>query len=323
MFVTNRVVADQLHARPESFGQRGPPVPIVLRHPVFDRDDRVLVAPGGEHLGPVLRRQAESFAFEPVEPVPMELAGRAIERDGDLRACGVARRVDRLQNQLDRRFVTRDAGGKATLVADGCAHAVRVDQLLQCMKHFGAVADCVGKTRSADRHDHELLQVEAVVGMRAAVDDVHHRHRHRHRTAAAEVAVQRQTGLLGGRFRHRHRHRKQRIGAEPRLVLGAVEFDQRAVEEGLLVRLETHHRLGDLGVDVLDRLQHTLAEVASPVAVTQLNRLARSGRGARRHRGAAHDAGLEQHVAFDGRVAARIEDLAADQVNDGTHVLLF
>jgi hypothetical protein len=29
---------------------------------------------------------------------------------------------------------------------------------------------------------------------------------------------------------------------------------------------------------------------------------------------------LQQHVAFDGGVAAAVEDLAADDVNDGTHV---
>ena len=40
--------------------------------------------------------------------------------------------------------------------------------------------------------DHELLDVEVVVGVRAAVDDVHQRHRQRDRADAAEVAVQRQ-----------------------------------------------------------------------------------------------------------------------------------
>ena len=30
--------------------------------------------------------------------------------------------------------------------------------------------------RRADRHDHEFLEVDAAVGVRAAVEDVHHRH---------------------------------------------------------------------------------------------------------------------------------------------------
>ena len=38
----------------------------------------------------------------------------------------------------------------------------------------------------ADRHDHELLEVDAAVGVRAAVQDVHHRHRQAQRAVAAE-----------------------------------------------------------------------------------------------------------------------------------------
>src|SRR6185295_20404015 len=83
--------------------------------------------------------------------------------------------------------------------------------------------------------------------------------------------------------------------------------------------VQAEHGLGDLGVDVLHRLQHALAEVAALVAVAQLDRLARAGGRARRHGGAAHGAGFEQHVAFDGGVAAAVEDFSPDDVNDGTH----
>ena len=54
---------------------------------------------------------------------------------------------------------------------------------------------CAAHPRScsaADRHDHELLEVDAVVGVRAAVQDVHHRHGQHVRAVAAEVAVERQ-----------------------------------------------------------------------------------------------------------------------------------
>jgi enolase len=37
--------------------------------------------------------------------------------------------------------------------------------------------------------------------------------------------------------------------------------------------------------------------------------------------GAAHGARLQQHVALDGRVAAAVEDLPADDIDDGTHGL--
>ena len=106
------------------------------------------------------------------------------------------------------------------------------------MEHLGAAAQRLAERRRADRHDHELLQVEVVVGVRAAVDHVHQRHRQLHRARAAEVAVQRQRRFLGRGLGHRHRHREHRVGAQARLVLGAVEVDQRLVDERLLGRVE-------------------------------------------------------------------------------------
>jgi hypothetical protein len=87
----------------------------------------------------------------------------------------------------------------------------------------------------------------------------------------------------------------------------------------LLGDVEAEDRLGDLGVDVLDRLLHALAEEALLVAIAQLHRLARAGRRPRGHRGAPHGAGLDQHVGLDGGIAARIQDLAGDDFNDGGH----
>ena len=37
------------------------------------------------------------------------------------------------------------------------------------------------KRGGADRHDHEFLEVDRIVGMGAAVEDVHHRHRQQSR----------------------------------------------------------------------------------------------------------------------------------------------
>ena len=71
-----------------------------------------------------------------------------------------------------------DVGREAAFVADRGAHALVVDDLLQRVEDLGAVAHRLAEARRADRDDHQLLQVEVVVGVRAAVDDVHHRHRH-------------------------------------------------------------------------------------------------------------------------------------------------
>ena len=64
--------------------------------------------------------------------------------------------------------------------------------------------------------------------------------------------------------------------------------------------------------------QDALAAEAGLVAVAQLDRLVGAGRGARRHRRAADRAVGQDDVDLDGRVAARVEDLAGvDDVDRG------
>ena len=58
------------------------------------------------------------------------------------------------------------------------------------------------------------------------------------------------------------------------------------------------------------------------VAVAQLDRLVRAGRGARRHRRAAHAAVLQRDVDLDRRIAAAVEDLAGVDVDDRGHGFL-
>ena len=82
--------------------------------------------------------------------------------------------------------------GEAALVADRGGQAPVVEHRLEHVVRLGAPAQRLGEAGGADRHDHELLEVDVVVGVRAAVEHVHHRHRQHVGVGAADVAVQRQ-----------------------------------------------------------------------------------------------------------------------------------
>ena len=110
------------------------------------------------------------------------------------------------------------------------------------------------EARRADRHQHELLQVDVVVGVGAAVEDVHHRHRQHVGVGAADVPVQRQLGLAGRCLGHGEAGTEDRVGTEPGLVVGAVELDQLLIDEPLIERVDAVQRLGDLVVDDVHRL---------------------------------------------------------------------
>ena len=114
------------------------------------------------------------------------------------------------------------------------------------------------------------------------------------------------------------RHGQHRIRSETTLVRRPVEVDHGEVDRALIERVETADRVGDLAVDVPNRPEHALARIAV-AAVAQLDRLPDAGGRTRRGDGATTRAGVEQHLCFDGRVPAGVEDLAPDHVLNGAH----
>src|SRR6185503_18414282 len=86
----------------------------------------------------------------------------------------------------------------------------------------------------------------------------------------------------------------------------------------LVGRVAPGHGLGDLAVDVADRLRHALAAVLL-AAVTQLRRLELAGRRAARNGGAPGGAGAQDELDLDGRVAPAVEDLAGVDLLDLAH----
>ena len=176
------------------------------------------------------------------------------------------------------------------------------------MVDLGSPAQRLGEGRRADRGDHELLDVHVVVGVRAAVQDVHHRDRQHVRVRPAEVAEQRQAGRVRGRPGHRHADPDDGVRAEPGLVRRPVQVDQRLVDQPLVVGLVAEQLRLDLVDDALDRPGHRLAAVLR-AAVPQLDRLERAGRGPARHPRPAHGPVVQRHLDLEGRVTAGIQDL--------------
>ena len=172
------------------------------------------------------------------------------------------------------------------------------------MKDLGAHAQRFAEIGRPDGHDHEFLNVERVVGVGAAIHNIHHRRRQQMRVHAAKIAPERHACGVGRRTRRRHRNAEDRVGAEPGLVLGSVEFDHRLVETGLVHGIGTGKRIENLEIDRIDGLHHALAAIAFLFTVAKLNRLEGAGRGTGWNGSAAEAAILEDHIHLDRRVAA-------------------
>ena len=187
------------------------------------------------------------------------------------------------------------------------------------MEHLGALLQRMTEALGADRQDHELLDIETVVGMRAAVDEIHHRHRHHRLATPREITPQRLIGILSSGMRHRERYGEQRIGTETTFVVRAIERNHAGIYVFLIARITLEQGCADHGVDVANRLQHALAEIALLVAIAKFDRLARTGRGTGGHSRATDGAAGEDHVRFYGGIAPRIDDLAGSDIDNAAH----
>lgn len=176
------------------------------------------------------------------------------------------------------------------------------------------------------RDDHELLDIQVVRGVLAAVDDVHHRRGQSQRPDLVRrvepfvhVAVERQSGLQRPGPAGGHADGEDGVGAQVALVLAAVHLDHRLVQPALVGNLTAEEPGRELVVDVAHRLHHRFAEIAGLVAVPQLQGLTGAGGGAGRHGGPAQVPGSDDDIGFNGRVAAGIEDLTGTDTGDLGH----
>jgi hypothetical protein len=138
------------------------------------------------------------------------------------------------------------------------------------------------------------------------------------RAGTADVAIQRQLALVGGGLRRRQRHAEHRVGAEAGLGVGAVEGHERVVDEALVESVEPEHGVGDLAVHVLDGPEDALPAVTL-AAVAQLERFVGAGARPARDSRPPPRAGDQLDFGFDGRIAARVQDLPGDDLDDGAH----
>jgi hypothetical protein len=249
----------------------------------------------------------------------VQLGGSDIERERDLLARSVVRRLDRLDDDVERFLIVLEVRREPALVSDTRRQLPFVKHLLQGVEDLDPHPEPIRKVGRADGNDHVLLEVDGVARVRAAVQDVHHRHRHHPGERAAEVPVERQADIRRGGAGHRERNRKDRVGAKLAFRGGSVEIDERAIDQHLVRRHHALERRGDRLLDVLHGLLHALAKVAAHVAVPQLDRFVLTRGRSARHRSTSRRSIRERDIGLDGRIPTAVEDLAGSDVQNGRH----
>ena len=165
-------------------------------------------------------------------------------------------------------------------------------------------------TLKAENTDHELLERNGGVGVRTAVDDVHHRHGQRLGVGTADVAVEGHAEVVGGSAGYGQRNAQNGVGAQLRLGLRAVEGDHRLVDAYLVGHVHADDGRSDHLVDILHGVHNALAQIAALVAVAKLESLVLTRRCAARHGSTTESTRYGAHFDLDGRISSRVEDLS-------------
>ncbi|MNV57135.1 hypothetical protein D3C71_1494510 [compost metagenome] len=187
------------------------------------------------------------------------------------------------------------------------------------MEDFSAGTQRFFEARSANRQDHEFLYVDVVVGMSAAVHDVHHRNRKLLSVESAQVSVQRHIQINSGSAGYSHGYSQDGVSAQLAFVRRSVQGDHSLVDAQLVKSVHADYFRSDDLVNVLNGSQYAFAQVAGFVVVAELNGFVSACGSAGRNDGAAFSAGFQVYVNFYSRVAAGVQYLASIYIRNNSH----
>ena len=140
------------------------------------------------------------------------------------------------------------------------------------MENLNPGAHRLRETVCADGHHHDFLNIEGVISMGAAVEDVHHRGRQHMGMNTAHVSPERLARRLSRSTGHSQADTEDGISAQARFVVGPVQADQVTVNAFLVEGITPGKDGKNLGIDALNRGADTLAVPACP-AITAFHRL--------------------------------------------------
>ena len=158
---------------------------------------------------PRLQKVIAAIPEEDWVPIPYFMEGAAVAETTYLpfaRQCKGAKAV-----RLIVRRVPPSPGSQLALYTDHSYHAfvtnrrvqpLFLQQRLERMKYLRRHPERLAEACRAHRHDHKFLQIQPIVGMGPAVDDIHQRHRQHSRIGPAKISVERLAGLCRRRLCH-------------------------------------------------------------------------------------------------------------------------
>ena len=93
------------------------------------------------------------------------------------------------------------------------------------MKYLNTASQRLAESRPSGGHNHKLLQIDIIISMASAIDNIHHGYRHNIGIRATNIPVKRKPGKFGGRLAYGQRDAQNCVGAEFAFIRGTIKFD--------------------------------------------------------------------------------------------------
>ena len=175
-----QVVTNQLNFLTKTVCQFLPAFPVAFAKSIFDRDDWIFVDPFFVHIDhfiACLVALSGFLQFVHSSFMIMEFRSGNVHRDHEIFSWFITSRFHRFYKKFKWFFVSVFAArSESTFVTNVCIISFVFQYFLQSMESFGSHTYSFLFVFSANRHDHEFLEINCRIRMRTTVDYVAHRH---------------------------------------------------------------------------------------------------------------------------------------------------
>ena len=187
-----KIVPHDLDPISQLFRHVLPGLPVVFSKAVFNGENRIALHPVFPECDHVRRAFLGSVGLKEHIFSLLEKRGAGwIKGQDHIFARLVSGFLDRCKDHFNSLVVGFQIRSESSFIAHGRRQSLVFQHSRQGMKNFHTDSKGLLEGFSAYRHDHELLEVHIVCGVKPSIEDIHHGHGEAACIDAAQVAIQR------------------------------------------------------------------------------------------------------------------------------------
>ncbi len=264
-----QIIANQLDSVTQSNCQQFPAFEIIFSHTVFNREDWEFVAQTFVVFNHLSVGIGFAFALHFIFAVFIKFRRSSINSQNNIFTWFVTSVFDGVYNKGQSFVSGLQIRSKTAFIANVCVLTGSFQVFLQSLENFGTHTDSFFNRICRNRHNHKFLNINRVICVFAAVQNVHHWNWQSASHSAAQVTIQRQASFFCLSFSHSQRYCQNSVSAQVAFVFCAVQINHCVINVNLIFCFIASQSVINFVVYIFNSFQNTFAAKAGFVTVTQ------------------------------------------------------